>query len=76
MSKTHKVITGADGRLKTVEVSTTDAEAAVAKTRRELRDMLAGNTPFHTDTLGPGPKQPDPEVTEVFDPSGYMGYGY
>lgn len=27
----------------------------VAKTRRELRDMLSGNTQFHTDTLGPTP---------------------
>lgn len=56
---THKVITDKDGRMQTVPVSDTDAQAAVAKARRELRDMLAGNTQFHADNLGPTPKQPD-----------------
>lgn len=69
---THKVVTGADGRMKTEAHSDTAAQAKLAQTRKELRDMLAGNTQFHTDNLGQGPKLPEPEVREVFESSDYL----
>jgi hypothetical protein len=55
-----KVITNADGTMRTVndDPSVVTAED-VARTRRGLRDMLDGNTPFHVE------KKDEPPLPEV-----------
>lgn len=52
-----KVITNPlTGKMETVaELPGIVTPQKVAKTRKELRDMLTGNTPFHEDELGPNP---------------------
>jgi len=49
----------------------TPAEEALRRTRRELRDALAGNTPFHQDEWA---KKPDPVPAEEKKPEHYMDY--
>jgi hypothetical protein len=55
------VVTDKDGHMKTVDAKPAVTQADVDRTRRELRDMLAGNTQFHTDPLA----APGVEVTEL-----------
>lgn len=47
-----KVVTNPDGTMQTVPSSEVDAQKKLQQTRRELKDMLSGNTPFHEDNLG------------------------
>lgn len=47
---TYKVIKGADGKLSTQDGPSEEvAKIKLERTRRELRDMLSGNTQFHDD---------------------------
>ena len=54
----HKVVTNpVTGRMETILVDDAGEareQADLARAHRELRDILAGNTPFHDDKLGPG----------------------
>jgi len=60
-----KVVTNKDGTMETVPSSDVDAQELLKKTRRELRDMLAGNTQFHEDEFKtPPPKPEEPDQTE------------
>jgi hypothetical protein len=69
-------INPATGKLETVGSPDTDEAAeqrkSLEKTRRELRDMLAGNVQFHTDTLGPGPAAPPVALVPLW-PSSHHG---
>ena len=56
----QKVITDRDGRMRTEQAADPDeARRRLAQQRRELREMLAGNVPFHTDANAP-PAPPVP----------------
>lgn len=46
-----KIITGKDGKMETVNELPSEkvTKADVDRTRRELRDMIEGNTQFHRD---------------------------
>lgn len=60
-----QVITNKDGRMETVnDAPGKVTQADVDRTRRELKDMLAGNTPFHIEK----PADPLPEVPNSLTP--------
>jgi hypothetical protein len=58
---THKIVTGPDGKMYTENQTPTNVAEKLQKTRKELRDMIAGNTQFHKDELG----KDDPKVEKV-----------
>lgn len=54
-----KVVTGKDGRMHTVDVVPPPSREAIDKLRREVKDIAAGNVPFHTDEFAAPKVQPD-----------------
>lgn len=63
-----KTITNKDGKMETVPSSDVDAQELLKKTRRELRDMLAGNTQFHEDEFKT-PEKPKEEERSDYQQS-------
>lgn len=45
----HKVITDKNGRMRTVDVEPPPSREAIDTLRREVKDIVAGNTQFHDD---------------------------
>jgi len=74
---TYKIVTGKDGKMSTEQGPVAgEAQRSLEKTRRELKDMIAGNTPFHTDNIGkstPPPLVPPPEDWDESYPYGQWG---
>jgi hypothetical protein len=59
-----KVITNKDGTMETVnDLPGIVTPQKVAQTRKELRDMLSGNTSFHEDDFVDPPSDDDENVT-------------
>lgn len=79
---TKVIINPKTGKMETVDDFKCSPEfqaETVKQTRKALRDMLDGNTQFHTDTLGPDkPKEEEPKKEQQYeDGSSYEGfYGY
>ncbi len=59
MTGTKVIVNPATGRMETVDAHTEDAQAKLQRTRRELRDMLEGNTQFHEDEFKAEPPVPE-----------------
>ncbi len=59
------------GRMETVDDApgTTVTQADVERTRRELRDMLSGNTQFHQEENTPA--VPETPSADLFDPDDF-----
>lgn len=74
---THKVIINPKtGRAETVNDYTTVTAEQVATTRRKLRDMLSGNTPFHEDEFAAPTEEKKEEHDDIVDDASYMYGGY
>lgn len=72
---TYKIVTGPDGKMSTQDGPIEgEAQRSLEKTRRELKDMIAGNTPFHEDNIGKEKDVPKQVVEELEDhPYGQWG---
>lgn len=66
-----KVVTNKEGKMETVPSSDVDAQELLKKTRRELRDMLAGNTQFHEDEFKAPSKSEEPQQLDIEFPYFY-----
>jgi len=60
---TYKVVTGPDGKMSTEQGPVAgEVQKSLEKTRRELKDMIAGNISFHTDTIGKDKPTEEPKA--------------
>jgi len=61
----RRVITDKDGRMRTENAVPGPSPKAMEELRREVRDIVAGNVPFHTDpNAAPKPADPPDEPNE------------
>lgn len=67
-----KVITDKDGKMRTVDDMGPTPEQ-MERLRRETRDVIQGNVPFHKDPFTP---EPEPVAPDPVDQTEYYGYGY
>lgn len=72
----HTIKTGPDGKAYTEDGPVaSEAQKSLEKTRRELKDMLSGNTQFHVDTIGKDKPDPPPLNTTPEDSTENYPYG-
>lgn len=75
---TFKIITDPKtGKAETQSgLDSTQIQKSLEETKRELKDMIAGNTKFHTDPNTPEPdKEGDDEVNkDAWTSTGYWGF--
>jgi len=73
----HKIVTDKDGKMSTTDGPVEgEAQRSLERTRKELKDMIAGNTQFHTDTIGKDkPKEPSKAVVEEQEEFSYGVWG-
>lgn len=62
----HKVITDKNGRMRTENVTPPPGAEALERLRRETRDIIAGNTRFHTDPNA-APKPAEDPLPTIYD---------
>jgi len=60
----HKVIKGPNGKFQTADHDQTGERQAIEKLRKEVRDMIQGNTQFHDDPYKVPPKPKEVEDTD------------
>lgn len=62
----HKVVTDKHGRMSTENVVPPPSQAELERTRREVRDIVAGNVQFHVDPNA-APKAAPEVLPPVYD---------
>lgn len=69
-----KVITDPKtGRMRTEDVAPPVSQAELERTRREVRDIIAGNVPFHVDPNA-APKPDETPLPTIYDDPEYFGF--
>lgn len=66
---THKIITGPDGKMYTEHEVPSNIQEKLQRTRKELREMISGNTQFHKDGLDipkESPQQVEMDWGEIY----------
>ena len=70
-----KIVTGADGKMRTEDCAPPKGAEELRRLRKELRDMLDGNVQFHDDPrAAPKPAVPVGEATEAPQMVCYCAY--
>jgi len=66
---------GKDGKMETYEDFSTPSRASIDALRKEVKDIIRGNIPFHKDEFTPLPTLPEvPEQKDDDEQDHYFGY--